>query len=175
MCEQPGQNRRPHARLPSIFLGMDAWITLTTEGSFESQATWVFDVLFLYVWHNIHGCFYNQARADVRSSGAGIKCPYCRLVMALPINRRFRQRFELLAAWAVNIGKQMFLILVAIHSTTWQNRRPKEVNLGSMHWRRWIGKRRKTERCLETWQRRLDMMSTVWGREQTQIITYVNC
>ena len=28
MREQPGQNTRPHARLPSNFLGLDAWITL---------------------------------------------------------------------------------------------------------------------------------------------------
>ena len=29
-------------------------------------------------WHVIHGCLYNQALADIRSIGAGIKCLYCR-------------------------------------------------------------------------------------------------
>ena len=27
MCGRPGQNTRPHARLPSSFPGMDAWMT----------------------------------------------------------------------------------------------------------------------------------------------------
>ena len=46
---------------------------LTTERRFDSQATWVIDVLGLSFGHVIHGCFYNQALADVRSTGAGIK------------------------------------------------------------------------------------------------------
>ena len=44
MCRQPGHNTRPHARLPPSFLGMDY---LTTERSFDSQATWVIDLLGL--------------------------------------------------------------------------------------------------------------------------------
>ena len=51
---------------------------LTIERSFGSQATWVIDVLGLYFWRVSHGCFYNQAIEDVRSTGAGIKCLYCR-------------------------------------------------------------------------------------------------
>ena len=48
-----------------------------TKCSFESEATWVIDVLvyFLtsYLW------FYsNHALTDIRSTGAGIKCLYCR-------------------------------------------------------------------------------------------------
>ena len=45
---------------------------LTTERSFDSQATWVIDELFLFYLHAIHGRLYNQALADVRSTGAGI-------------------------------------------------------------------------------------------------------
>ena len=45
--------------------------------SFDSNATWVIDVFGLYFWHDIHGCLYNQALADVRSTGAGIECLYC--------------------------------------------------------------------------------------------------
>ena len=51
---------------------------LTTERSFVSQATsWVTDVLTLFFKHIIHWCLYNLALADVRSTGAGIKCVYC--------------------------------------------------------------------------------------------------
>ena len=34
----------------------------------------VIDVLGLFFWHVIQVCFYNQAPADVRSTGAEIKC-----------------------------------------------------------------------------------------------------
>ena len=47
---------------------------LKTERSFYSQATWVIDVLILL----FITCLYIQAFADVRSTGAGIKCLYCR-------------------------------------------------------------------------------------------------
>ena len=43
--------------------------------------TWIWfifvDVLGLLLGHSIHWCVYNQALADVRSTGAGIECPYC--------------------------------------------------------------------------------------------------
>ena len=50
---------------------------LTLGRNFDSQATWVIDVLGFfscYPWV----CLHNQALADVRSTGAGIKCLYCR-------------------------------------------------------------------------------------------------
>ena len=47
---------------------------LITERSSDSQATWVIDVLRLFIRHVIHGCLDNQAPADVRSTGAGINC-----------------------------------------------------------------------------------------------------
>ena len=43
-----------------------------------AQPTWVIDVLGLLFWHVIHGCLYNRALADVQSTGAGIKCLYCK-------------------------------------------------------------------------------------------------
>ena len=52
----------------------------TTERGFDSQFAWVIDVLGLFVTCDIcviHGCFCNQALADVRSTDAGIKCLYC--------------------------------------------------------------------------------------------------
>ena len=51
MCRHPGQVTRPHARLLPSFLGIDAIIgpDVTTERSFDSQATWVnFDVFGLF-------------------------------------------------------------------------------------------------------------------------------
>ena len=55
-------------------LGLD---DLTTERSFESQATWVIDVFGL-ILHIIHVSLYNQALVDARLNGAGIKCMYCK-------------------------------------------------------------------------------------------------
>ena len=49
------------------FPGHGCMNDLSTECSIDSQATWVIDVL---------GLFYNQAVADVWSTGAGIKCLY---------------------------------------------------------------------------------------------------
>ena len=70
-----------HDRTPdatySILLGTDASDDLTTERSFDSQATWVIDGPGISFWHVIHRFLYNQALADVRSTGAGIKCLYC--------------------------------------------------------------------------------------------------
>ena len=44
----------------------------TTERSFDSQATWVIDVLGLFFDMLYMGVFYNQSLADARSTGAGI-------------------------------------------------------------------------------------------------------
>ena len=46
----------------------------TTERSFGLQAT----LCLAYFWHVIHKCLYDQALEDVRPTGAGIKCLYCR-------------------------------------------------------------------------------------------------
>ena len=51
----------------------------TTKGSFDSKATWAIEMLNLFSWHVIYGCLYNQSLADVRSTGAGIKCLYWRM------------------------------------------------------------------------------------------------
>ena len=69
MRGQVGHKTRPHAQLPSSCMGMD---DLTTD----SPATWVIDVLGL-LFDIKHRCLYNQALANVRSTGAGIKCLYC--------------------------------------------------------------------------------------------------
>ena len=45
MRGQPGHTTRPHACLPPSYLGMDG---LTTERSFDLQATLVFDVVVLF-------------------------------------------------------------------------------------------------------------------------------
>ena len=52
---------------------------LTTKRNFDLQATWVIGVLGLCFRHVIHGYLYNQALADVWSTGAGIKCLHCTL------------------------------------------------------------------------------------------------
>ena len=40
---------------------------------------------FDHFWHVIHGVLYNQALADVRSTGAGTKCLYCRFLKGIGI------------------------------------------------------------------------------------------
>ena len=62
------------ARLPPSFLGHGCMDDLITERSFDSKATLVSYVLGFHV---IHGCLYNQVLADIRSTGAEIKCLYC--------------------------------------------------------------------------------------------------
>ena len=49
MRGHPGHNTRPHARLQPILLGMDDSDYLTTERSFDSQATWVIDVIGIFL------------------------------------------------------------------------------------------------------------------------------
>ena len=48
---------------------------LTIERSFELQGTWVIDVIGL-LFDVINGCLYNQAMADVRSTGSRIEYLY---------------------------------------------------------------------------------------------------
>ena len=63
---QCGHNARPHARLPHKLMGMDAWMT---------------SKLNVALVRKLRGslmCLHNQALADVRSTGAGITCLYCR-------------------------------------------------------------------------------------------------
>ena len=75
----PGQhwyNSRPHACLAPSFLGTNALDDLTNARSFDLHITWVIDVLGLFLTC-YHGCLYNQALADVRSTCAGFKCLYC--------------------------------------------------------------------------------------------------
>ena len=48
---------------------------LTAERRFDSKATSGSSMCF---GHVTHGRLYNQALEDVRSTGAGIKCLYCR-------------------------------------------------------------------------------------------------
>ena len=50
---------------------------LTTEHSFDLQATWAIGVLGIFVANVIHWCLYNQAMTDVRSTGAGVNCQNC--------------------------------------------------------------------------------------------------
>ena len=77
MPGQPGHNARPHAQLQPSCQGIDAWVTSELdEGlvcklsvSLMSLAD-IFDIPSM-------GVLYNQALADVRSTGAGIKCLYC--------------------------------------------------------------------------------------------------
>ena len=48
---------------------------LTTERSFDSQATRVIDLLGLFFSNNIQGCVYNHALTGVRLTG--IQWLYC--------------------------------------------------------------------------------------------------
>ena len=44
---------------------------LTTERNFDSQASWVINMVGLFSFPFINGCLYNQALTDVQSTGAG--------------------------------------------------------------------------------------------------------
>ena len=48
MHGQPWHNTQPYARLPPSFFGHGCMANLITERSFDSQATWVIDVLGLF-------------------------------------------------------------------------------------------------------------------------------
>ena len=79
----------PHCHIASWHGCMD---NLKTERNFDLQATWVNDVLGLLFRHVIHWCLRNQTLADVRWTGAGIKCLYCRTkvcMMHLQSSRKY--------------------------------------------------------------------------------------
>ena len=59
-------------RIATQFPGHGCMDDLTSDRSFDSQATYVIDVLGLFLWHGIHGRLYNRALADVRSTSVGI-------------------------------------------------------------------------------------------------------
>ena len=65
---------RPHPPPPPIFQGMDAWMTSQLNVALIHKLCGSLMCLayFLHV-HDIHGCLYNQALADVRSTGAGVR------------------------------------------------------------------------------------------------------
>ena len=78
-----------HNRTPDCHPVSQVWMrpqvpNLTSESSFDSQATCVIGVLGLFFLHVIHGCLYNQALAEFRSTGAGTKCLYCYSLSLLP-------------------------------------------------------------------------------------------
>ena len=77
MHGQPGHNTRPHARLPHIFVAMDAWMTSQLNLSLIRKLRGSLMCFAELFWHGIQGCFYNQALADVQSTSAGIKCLHC--------------------------------------------------------------------------------------------------
>ena len=53
---------------------------LTTERSFDSQGTWVIDVLGLSFLRCYPNVFVHPSTADVRPPGAGIAHLYCNIV-----------------------------------------------------------------------------------------------
>ena len=62
---------------------------LLNERSIDSQATWVIDVLGLFS-DVIYGSLNNQALAEVRLTGARIKCLNC-----IWPNRWLKRKFEI--------------------------------------------------------------------------------
>ena len=77
--DRPGllHNRTPDCS-PVSWVWMHGGPHSWTCCSFDSQATWVIDVCGLFVdMLPMNESTYNQALADVRLSGAEIKCLYC--------------------------------------------------------------------------------------------------
>ena len=72
MLGQLGHNIRPHARFSPSFVGMNALMTSQLNVIYLA---WVIGVLGSFVTCN-PWCLYNQALANVRSTGAGIKYLY---------------------------------------------------------------------------------------------------
>ena len=118
MRGEPGQGTRPHGRLRPTFLGEDAWMTYN----------WTYFLFASYVGHwcrsyffgnVIHGCLYNQAMTDIRSTGAGIKCLYC---------RNYQHAF-------VNV--RMATIKLCLRGLPWWSSDLRHFNwlfVGSFHW-----------------------------------------
>ena len=76
-----GHCTRPHARLQPSFLDMDARMTSQLNVGLIGELHGSLMCFDMFLWHVIHGCLYNQALADVRSTDAGIKCLYCKWPM----------------------------------------------------------------------------------------------
>ena len=74
MHGQPEHNIRSIA---THFPGHGCMDDLRNEGSLNSQATLVIDVLSLFFEMLSMDCFHNQTFADVRLTGARIKSLYC--------------------------------------------------------------------------------------------------
>ena len=71
-----------HDRVPYSHQISRSWMrpqvpALTTQCSFDLQAMWVIDGPGVFTLHIINVCLYNQALADVRSTGAGINYLHC--------------------------------------------------------------------------------------------------
>ena len=79
MHGQPGQNTRPHAQLQPRFLAF-GWVTLQLSEALIRKLCESLICLDYIFGHIIHGCLYNQALADDQSTGAEIKCLYCKMV-----------------------------------------------------------------------------------------------
>ena len=74
-------------QFPGHGCGHSSLTDLPTYRGFGSQATKAIDVLGLLFDIVIHGCFYNQALADVRSIAAGIKfCTVLYIVSTISLN-----------------------------------------------------------------------------------------
>ena len=72
MCGEPRHITKPDARLPPSSLGMDTSMASQLNVALIRKLAWVIDVLDMLSM----GVLYNQVLADVRSTGAGIKCLY---------------------------------------------------------------------------------------------------
>ena len=67
--------KRPHARLVTQSPGHGCMDDVTTERSFDSRGTCLNDVLVSSL--TCYLCCTPSGLADIRSTGAGIKCLYC--------------------------------------------------------------------------------------------------
>ena len=127
MSGQPGQNTRPYTWLPPSSLGMDAW--MTSQLNIDLIRKLRTSLMCLAYFYAVHGCLCSQARADVRSTGAWIECPYC-------TNR----------CWSVDVMQRapITLILLVVNSantklcikTPWNNWNPGKWVLIWEYWAR---------------------------------------
>ena len=99
MRGQPGQNTRPHSRSSASFLGMDAWMNSQLNVVLFSMLCRSLMCLF-YFCHVTNGLLYNCALPDVRSTGAGIKCLYCMLLLCT----EFLELWSSIEDWVIELG-----------------------------------------------------------------------
>ena len=78
MPGQPGRNTRLHSRMLHNFLGMDAWMTSQMKVALIRKVRGSLMCLAYFFLTCYPLEFQNQALADVRSTGSGIKCLYCK-------------------------------------------------------------------------------------------------